>query len=71
MLDIDVWNNHMHVARLIQRTSIGIGGSQSIQELVEGKVGIAKVEFDLLQDFALKFGLIAVLNLVFAHFYSD
>jgi hypothetical protein len=57
----------IHVAKLIQRTSIGIGGSQSIQKLVEGEVSIAKVEFDLLQDLGLKLGLIAVLNLGFAH----
>lgn len=51
-----------------QLTAIVIADGQGVQKLVERKVSIAKVEFNLLQDLVLDISLVsAVLVLNFAH----
>jgi hypothetical protein len=51
-----------------QLTAILVADGQGVQKLVERKVSIAKVEFNLLQDLILDVSLVtAVLVLNFAH----
>jgi hypothetical protein len=48
-------------------TAASVLSGQGEQELVIREVGVAKVVLDLLENLVLEFGLVAVLDLRFAH----